>query len=410
MALVMVIAQFFVSYYFRYSLNNLYIGGIIVKKSGWKKSLATSLAAALLIAGFGFMDAQPVQAKAVVQGFDLEGHRGGRDARPENTLPAFAYGMELGETTLEMDMQLTKDGHIVISHNPFMNPNLAKDINGAYVKPGVYDIRTMTLAEVKQFDLGTMNPAAGDYYKGHGLTQLSVAGTKMPTLDEVFELANSYGNHTIKFNLETKSYADPLDPAYKNTPSPELFVQKVYEVIKKYHMEDRVFIQSFDWRTLKAMHKLDPNITLVALSSEQPSWGADGCYLKIGEKKASPWLAGLNINNYNGDYVKAAKDIGADVVSPYFKELSPQLVDEAHELGMKVVPWTVNSVRDMNMLIDMGVDGIISDKPWLLRDVLIKRNISVPEPTINPASPYHTGTMLKDGETLNLAKGADASH
>lgn len=381
-----------------------------MNKKPWKKYFIAGVAAAMLTSGFSFSDLHPVQAKATVQGFDLEGHRGGRDARPENTLPAFAYGMELGETTLEMDMQLTKDGHIVISHNPFMNQNLAKGPNGEYVKPGVYDIRTMTLAEIKQFDLGTMNPNAGDYYKGHGITQLSVPGTTMPTLEEVFELANAYGNKNIKFNIETKSYADPADPAFKNTPSPELFAQKVYEVIKKYQMEDRVFIQSFDWRTLKAMHKIDPNITLVALSSEQPSWGPDGCYLKIGQKNASPWLGGLNINDYNGDYVKAAKAIGADVVSPYFKELSPQLVDEAHELGMKVVPWTVNKASDMNMLIDMGVDGIISDKPWVLRQILINRGISVPEPTVNIDSPYHTGTMINDGTTHNLAKGGDASH
>ena len=379
-------------------------------KKYWQICLLAGAITAILAAGLNIMDVRAAEAKAVVQGFDLEGHRGGRDARPENTLISFAYGMELGETTLEMDMQLTKDGHIVISHNPFMNSNLAKGPDGNYVKTGQYDIRTMTLAEVKQFDLGMMNPAAGDYYDSHGITQLSVPGTKMPTLEEVFELANSYGNTTVKFNLETKSYADPLDPAYKNSPEPEVFVKTVYAIIKKYHMEDRVFIQSFDWRTLKAMHKLDPTITLVALSSEQPSWGRqDGCYLWIGAKQPSPWLGGLNINDYHGDYVKAAKDIGADIVSPYFKELSPQLVDEAHELGMKVVPWTVNSSRDMNMLIDMGVDGIISDKPWVLREVLIGRGIAVPAPVVNPDSPYHTGTALKDGQTRQLANGGDAA-
>lgn len=374
-----------------------------------KKALAASAAALVLTSGYNLVDMKPAEAKVNFDVFDFEAHRGGRDARPENTLASFAYAMELGVTTLEMDMQLTKDGHVVISHNPFMNPNLAQ-LNGKYVEANKYDIRTMTLAEVKQFDLGTMNPKAGDYYEGHGKTQVSVPGTKMPTLEEVFELAQAYGNDKVIFNIETKSYADPEDAAYKNSPNPAVFVKKVNEIVKKYGMEDRVTLQSFDWRTLKEMKKINPNITLVALSSEQPSWGwVDGCYLKVGDKKPSPWLGGLNINDYHGNYVKAAHDIGADIVSPYWEELSPQLVSEAHELGMKVVPWTVNNPQKMNMLIDMGVDGMISDKPWLMREVLVKRGIEVRQPTINENSPYHTGTAIVQGETKVAKKGGDSA-
>lgn len=383
-----------------------------MKNNHWKRFLAAGAAALLLTTGFNLADLPAAQAKVKLDVFDFQGHRGGRDARPENTLISFAYGMEMGETTLEMDMQLTKDGHVVISHNPILNPNLTKGPDGKFVPAGKYDIRTMTLAELKQFDLGTMNPAAGDYYDSHGRTQLSVPGTKIPTLEEVFELANAYGDTKVCFNIETKSYADPLDVGYKNNPDPAVFVRKVYEIIKKYHMEDRVTLQSFDWRTLKEMKKLDPNITLVALSSEQPSWGwVEGCYLKVGDNKPSPWLAGININEkpYLGDYVKAAHAIGADVVSPYWEELSPQLVQEAHDLGMKVVPWTVNSPKAMNMLIDMGVDGMISDKPWVLREVLTARGIELRQPTVNADSPYHTGVEIVNQEGKQLSGGKDAS-
>jgi len=379
-------------------------------KLTWKRFLITGLATAVLGTSINYITMQTAHAKVNLDVFDFQGHRGGRDARPENTLISFAYGMEIGETTLEMDMQMTKDGHIVISHNPIMSPNLAKGPDGQYVKAGQYDIRTMTLAEVNQFDIGTMNPAAGDYFESHGKTQLSVSGTKMPTLEEVFELANSYGNDKIIFNIETKSYADPLDPGYKNNPDPVTFVKAVNDIVKKYHMEDRVTLQSFDWRTLKEMKKINPNITLVALSSEQESWGRqEGCYLKLYDKKASPWLGGLNIHDYNGDYVKAAHAIGADVVSPYWEELSPQLVNEAHQLGMKVAPWTVNSPKDMNMLIDMGVDGMISDKPWVLKEILTKKGFELRQPTVNTASPYHTGTIVNNVETKKLANGRDAS-
>ena len=376
---------------------------------GWKRFLLTGALAAFMVAG---LPATDVAAKAVVNGFDLQAHRGGRDARAENTLYAFAYAMELGVTTLEMDMQLTKDGRLVISHNPVMNWMLAKGPDGQYApKQGAPDIRTMTLVEVQQYDLGVMNPAAGGYYDLHGKTQIATPGAQMPTLEQVFELANAYGNKKVIFNIETKSYADPEDPYYANSPDPDVFVEKVYEVVKKYNMQNRVTIQSFDWRTLKAMKAIAPELTLVALSSEQPSWGKSGMYLRIGEKAPSPHLGGLNINDFKGDYVKAAKEIGADVVSPYFKELSPDLIDEAHALGMKVVPWTVNSPKDMEMLLAMGVDGIISDQPWVLRDVLIKKGIAVPEPTPAPKGmKYSTGTAINKVEVKKAKGGADASH
>ena len=376
---------------------------------GWKRFLLTGALAAFMVAG---LPATDVAAKAVVNGFDLQAHRGGRDARAENTLYAFAYAMELGVTTLEMDMQLTKDGRLVISHNPVMNWMLAKGPDGQYApKQNPPDIRTMNLAEVQQYDMGVMNPAAGGYYDLHGKTQIATPGAQMPTLEQVFELANAYGNKKVIFNIETKSYADPEDPYYANTPDPDVFVEKVYEVVKKYNMQDRVTIQSFDWRTLKAMKAIAPELTLVALSSEQPNWGKSGMYLRLGEKAPSPHLGGLNINDFKGDYVKAAKEIGADVVSPYFKELSPDLIDEAHALGMKVVPWTVNSPKDMEMLLAMGVDGIISDQPWVLRDVLIKKGIAVPAPTLATKDmKYSTGTAINKVEIKKAKGGADASH
>ena len=384
---------------------------MLSKKKLTKNLLAASIAAALLSSGFGLTDLPTAQAKAIPQGFDLESHRGGRDARPENTLISYAFGMETGVTTLEMDMQMTKDGHIVMSHNPVMNHNISKGPDGKYVKANdpSLDIRTMTLAQVKQYDIGTMNPEAGDYYDGHGKTQIAVPGTKMATLEEVFELANAYGNKDVMFNIETKLYADKNSPESKNNPDPAVFVKKFYDIVKKYHMENRVMLQSFDWRTLKEMKKLDPNITTVALTCEQPSWGRDSQCRQPYEKGPSPWMAGLDIDDFKGDYVQAAHAIGADIVSPYWEELSNELVTEAHTLGMKVVPWTVNSKTSMNMLIDMGVDGFISDKPWLGREVLQSRGIQVPAPTVNVNSPYHTGTDIASGSTTVKKKGGDAA-
>jgi len=373
------------------------------KKKCWKRFLIAGATAAVLVSGLNMSD---VSAKATVSGFDLQAHRGGRDARPENTLAAFAYAMNLGVSTLEMDLQITKDGYLVISHNPKLETHLAKDIHGNYVKQGQQpDMRSMSLAEIKSYDMGTMNPDAGDYYEGHGRTQLSVPGTHVPTLDEVFELAIAYGNKDVKFNIETKSYVGPVDPL---NPSPQYFAKKVLDVVKKYHMEDRVTVQSFDWKTLQEVRKLDKHITLVALTCEQESWGPDGLYRQVGKPGASPWMGGLDIDTYNGDYVKAAKAINADVVSPYWEELTPELVAEAHKLGMKVVPWTVNNETAMEKLLSMGVDGMISDKPEVLRNFLIKKGIKVPAPT--PGMLYYTGTKMVDASTKTLSNGGDSAY
>lgn len=345
------------------------------------------------------------------QVFDFEAHRGGRDARPENTLISYAYAMEIGATTIEADMQMTADGHIVMSHNPVLNHDITRDENGNYVEKGKYDIRKMTLAELKKFDFGKMNPEAGAYYDLHGKTQIS-KDTKIATLEELFRLAKDYGNDKIQFNVETKSYPDPESEGYANNVDPKLFVKTFNTIVKKYGMEDRVILQSFDWRTLIEMKKLNPKIKTAALWQEQPSWGRDSESIRAFETEKSPWLGGVDIKAFKGDMVAAAHSIGADVISPYFPELSKQQVDEAHSFGMKVVPWTVNQERDMHMLLAMGVDGMISDKPWVMRDVLERRGVPLLAPTVNEQSPYHTGIEVNVQENghSHVAGGADSAY
>lgn len=374
-----------------------------------KKLLLTGLAALTIYSGFNNIDISTTYAKVNYDVFDLEAHRGGRDVRPENALYSYAYAMELGATSIECDMQLTKDGQIVMSHNPILNSDITRDENGNYIENNKYDIRLMTVDELKKFDVGVMNPNCGEYYDLHGKTQFTY-DAKIPTLEELMQLIQSYDNKDIILNIETKSYPDPESIGYKNNADPKKFVETFNNIVKKYNMEDRVVLQSFDWRTLIEMKKLNPNISTSALWQEQPSWGRDSESLRRYEKKKSPWLGGLDIKDYQGNPVKAAHAIGADIISPYYTEISKQDVDEAHFLGMKVVPWTVNNEKDMNMLLDMGVDGIISDKPWLLKQVLEKRNIKLHTPTVNVDSPYHTGTDHKDTAPTEAGNGNDAAY
>lgn len=374
-----------------------------------KKLLLSGLAALTIYSGFNNIDISTTYAKVNYDVFDLEAHRGGRDVRPENTLYSYAYAIELGATSIECDMQLTKDGQIVMSHNPILNSDITRDENGNYIKNNKYDIRLMTVDELKKFDVGVMDPNCGEYYDLHGKTQFTY-DAKIPTLEELMQLIQSYGDKNIVLNIETKSYPDPASAGYKNNADPKKFVEVFNNIVKKYDMEDRVVLQSFDWQTLIEMKKLNPNISTSALWQEQPSWGRDSESLRRYEKKKSPWLGGLDIKDYQGNPVKAAHAIGADIISPYYTEISKQDVDEAHSLGMKVVPWTVNNEKDMNMLLDMGVDGIISDKPWLLKQVLEKRNIKLHTPTINVDSPYHTGTDHKDTAPTEAGNGNDAAY
>lgn len=374
-----------------------------------KKLLLSGLAALTVYSGFNNIDISTTYAKVNYDVFDLEAHRGGRDVRPENTLYSYAYAIELGATSIECDMQLTKDGQIVMSHNPILNSDITRDENGNYIENNKYDIRLMTVDELKKFDVGVMDPNCGEYYDLHGKTQFTY-DAKIPTLEELMQLIQSYGDKNIVLNIETKSYPDPASAGYKNNADPKKFVEVFNNIVKKYDMEDRVVLQSFDWQTLIEMKNLNPNISTSALWQEQPSWGRDSESLRRYEKKKSPWLGGLDIKDYQGNPVKAAHAIGADIISPYYTEISKQDVDEAHSLGMKVVPWTVNNEKDMNMLLDMGVDGIISDKPWLLKQVLEKRNIKLHTPTVNVDSPYHTGTDHKDTAPTEAGNGNDAAY
>ena len=374
-----------------------------------KKLLLSGLAALTIYSGFNNIDISTTYAKVNYDVFDLEAHRGGRDVRPENTLYSYAYAIELGATSIECDMQLTKDGQIVMSHNPILNSDITRDENGNYIKNNKYDIRLMTVDELKKFDVGVMDPNCGEYYDLHGKTQFTY-DAKIPTLEELMQLIQSYGDKNIVLNIETKSYPDPASAGYKNNADPKKFVEVFNNIVKKYNMEDRVVLQSFDWQTLIEMKKLNPNISTSALWQEQPSWGRDSESLRRYEKKKSSWLGGLDIKDYQGNSVKAAHAIGTDIISPYYTEISKQDVDEAHSLGMKVVPWTVNNEKDMTMLLDMGVDGIISDKPWLLKQVLEKRNIKLHTPTVNVDSPYHTGTDHKDTAPTKAGNGNDAAY
>lgn len=202
--------------------------------------------------------------------YDAEFHRGGRDARPENTLYSYTYAIEEGATTIEGDMQLTKDGVVVMSHNPMLNADITMDENGNYIQPNSIDIRTITYEELQKYNVGHINKNT-KYYEEHGKDQIT-HDAKIPTLEQLLQLVKDSGNKEIMLNLETKIYPDPATGLYHaNNVDPKTFATKVNEVIVKFGMSDRVVIQSFDWQILPMIKELNPKIKTSALWSDDAS-------------------------------------------------------------------------------------------------------------------------------------------
>ena len=297
--------------------------------------------------------------------FDIEAHRGGRALRPENTLPAFANALSMGVDTLELDMGITKDSVVVVSHERGLNPDLARAPDGHYIVTGIPYIE-LTLAQIKTYDVGQIRP--GSAYAAQFPEQLAVPGTRIPTLSEVIALVRRSGDKHVRLNIETK-----IDPDHPHESlDPEHFVRVVLALLRREHFSNHVMIESFDWRTLRLVQKLAPKISTVYLTQQT---GSDAT---VYAGRASAWTAGYDPSNYGGSVVRAVKAAGGRFWSPYYPDIDARAIAEAHELGVAVIAWTVNDPGDMARLIDMGVDGIISDRPDLLRSVAAAKGIQVP--------------------------------
>ena len=298
--------------------------------------------------------------------FDIEAHRGGRALRPENTLASFANALSMGVDTLELDIGVTADGALVVSHERGLNPDLARGPDGAYVAaPGIPFVR-LPLAEVKKYDVGRIRPDSA--YARQFPDQQAVPGTPIPTLSEVFALVRKSGDGHVRFNIETK--IDPNHP--DESPDPQRFVTLLLDLAAAEKFEDRIMVQSFDWRTLQLVQKLAPAIPTVYLTLQK------GNAPTVSLQRATEWTAGFDPAEHGGSLPRTIKDAGGAIWSPYFGDVTPELVAESHGLGLKVVVWTVNKKDDIARLIDAGVDGIISDRPDLLREVAGEKGIALP--------------------------------
>jgi glycerophosphoryl diester phosphodiesterase len=302
--------------------------------------------------------------------FDLQGHRGARGLAPENTLPAFARALSLGVTTLELDTAITKDGVVVISHNPSLNADITRDIEGKWLRKTGPAIYSLTFAELQQYDVGRLKPNT-DYAKLFP-EQRAVDGTRVPKLADLFALVKKSGNEQVRFNIETK--ISPLKP--NETLDPETFVKRVVELVRKEGMAARVSIQSFDWRTLQLVQKIAPEIPTAYLSVQGRSFDN----IAADKPEGSPWTAGFRYKEH-GSVPRMVKAAGGTIWSPCFPDITEAKLKEAHDLGVKVVVWTVNEPAQVKKMLDLGVDGLISDRPDLVRQIMGERGMALPSAT-----------------------------
>ena len=315
--------------------------------------------------------------------FDLQGHRGARGLAPENTLAAFHKALDLGVTTLELDIGLTLDGVVVISHDRTLNPALVRDASGAWITH-TPTIASLSLAQLQSYDVGRINPASA--YATSYAQQTPADGQRIPTLAALFELVKQRHAGSVRFNIETK-----LHPGLpEQTASPERMVAALLAVIAQHGMAHRTTVQSFDWRTLRLVQAanakaitnqvLQPRkravrIRTVYLSAQRP--GGDTISNPTNLGLASMWTAGIRLAEHSS-VPRMVKAAGGDVWSPHYLDVTQGLVKASRTLGLPVVPWTVNAPADMQRLLDWGVDGIITDYPDRLRAVMQSRGMDLP--------------------------------
>ena len=298
-------------------------------------------------------------APNLARGFDLQGHRGARGLAPENTLIGFQRALAEGVSTLELDIGVTRDAVAVIHHDNALNPNLARDESGAWIAAPI-PISSLSLRELRGFDVGRMRP--GSDYAARYPAQQAHDGQTVPALADLFRMVRAQGNLTVRFNIETK--VSPLAPAA--TANPKKMVDAIGREVRRHAMHGRVSLQSFDWRTLALAQRQRPALQTVYLSVRAP-------WLDNIDPR---WNDGMRLADH-GSIPRMVKAAGGVAWSPFHADLGAAEVAEAQALGLKVIPWTVNLPADMERMLDLKVDGLITDRPDQARRLLQERRIEI---------------------------------
>ncbi|MDC0418251.1 glycerophosphodiester phosphodiesterase family protein [Pelagibacteraceae bacterium] len=295
----------------------------------------------------------------------IYGHRGARGEIVENSIEGFEHTFALGIKAIEFDVLISKDKIPVLFHDFHLTPSMTKDEGGNWLKNSELKIFEKSYDELSKYNIVSFNPES-KYGKRFNQQKL-VKNVKIPKLSDLFELISKESNKDIFLNLEVKS--TPTKTGL--TPIPGDTVSLILKDIKEYKLEDRIIISSFDWRILYELKKQNPKILRGFLTLQQD--------LSTKRKtifQDSPWM---EKKFPSGDLFllpKIIKSLEGHVWSAFYKDVTKQNIDLAHDLGLAVNVWTVNRESDILRMIEYGVDGIITDHPKKTQDICLSRNIS----------------------------------
>lgn len=275
------------------------------------------------------------------------GHRGARGLFPENTLEGFAAALALGIDAVELDVGLTADRVVVVMHDPALNPNLTRDANGVWLEPPTPLLRSLRAADLRVYDVGRLRP--GTAYTALHHDQSPRDGARIPTLDAVLRLSRS-----AHFVIELKTF--PGEPG-RSSSGPEL-ADAVLAVADAADATPRITVEGFDWRGLRHLRRIRPDVRLAWLTRVETV------------RDAAAWWDGPLPADFGGSVPRAVAAEGGPVWAPDYNDLTHASVQEAHALDLQVIPWTVNDPADMRRLIAWGVDGLVTDRPDRARAVI----------------------------------------
>ncbi|MGE0154665.1 MAG: glycerophosphodiester phosphodiesterase [Reyranellaceae bacterium] len=336
--------------------------GVVAHYSGW---IETAEAEPQSAAAAGPAASQVADGGATASPrFDLQGHRGARGLAPENTLTGFHKALRLGVDTLELDLALTRDGVLVVTHDAALNPDIVRWPDGEWLNAVGPAIRSLTLDEVKRFDVGRIEP--NSRYARMFPDQEPADGERIPTLKEVVDLARAI-RPDARFNIEIK--INPGKP--EETADGVTFARAVVDFIRDEKLLNNVVVQSFDYAALQAVRKIEPRIALACLSVQRANFDN----IRVGQPGPSPWTGGVDVDELGGSVPALAKAIGCAVWSPHWRDVDAVRVHLAHDLGLKVIPWTVNKPDDIAQILTMPIDGLITDYPDRARALMQERGL-----------------------------------
>ncbi len=289
------------------------------------------------------------------------GHRGAAGLAPENTLAAFDRACATDVDAFELDVLLTADGKIVVHHDFSLKPEITRTAEGEWLKEDTRPvIKNIKLVELKTYDVGRLKPYTR--YARRYPDQTPVDGARIPTLEEVISLHKNNCDPQTRILVEIKTSPEKPDM----TPAPEVVADAVVQTLRKAKIAENAFILSFDWRVLVHVQEIAPDIPTVYLSLV----GRTLDNINPGQPGPSPWTAGKDVDDFKGSIPRAVKAAGGRYWAPYYKHVNSKHVQEAQQLGIQVFVWTPDSRSDMRRLIKMGVDGIITNRPDILKGVL----------------------------------------